>query len=324
MKSIAIVIPNYNGMKFLPGCLGSLRRQTDQDFETILIDNGSEDGSVSFVRREYPEVKVRAYHRNTGFCKAVNAGVRLSNTPYVLFLNNDVVCGERMVEELHRAIRSGKNVFSCCAKLVRMDDPSKLDDAGDYYSALGWAFAKGRGQSSALCTKEENVFACCGAAMICRRDILDRIGLLDERHFAYLEDIDLGYRAQIHGYANRLIPSAVVLHAGSGTSGSRHNAFKVRLSSRNSVWLVRKNMPPWQAAVNAPLLIAGTMIKFVYFSRKGLGREYAEGTVQGLRTLADLPGAPKGHTAQYLKIQLQLWRNCFLRLREGLGEVRGR
>jgi GT2 family glycosyltransferase len=130
-----------------------------------------------------------------------------------------------------------------------MYDPTRLDDAGDYYCALGWAFARGKGESSELYDREETVFACCGAAAIYRRDVLEKIGLFDERHFAYLEDMDIGYRAQIHGYVNRYIPSAVVYHAGSGTSGSRHNAFKVRLSARNSVWLVRKNMPLWQRIV---------------------------------------------------------------------------
>ena len=141
MKSITIVIPNYKGMKFLQGCLDSLREQTDQDFETVMIDNGSSDESVSYVRENYPEVKIRAYHRNTGFCAAVNAGIRLSRAPYVLLLNNDVVCGPDMVAQLHHAIARREDTFSCCAKLIQMYDPTKLDDAGDYYSALGWAFA---------------------------------------------------------------------------------------------------------------------------------------------------------------------------------------
>ena len=84
MKDITIVIPNLNGMRWLEGCLGSLRKQTDRDFETILIDNGSDDGSVDFVRERFPEVKVRAYHRNTGFCRAVNAGIRMSRLNILL------------------------------------------------------------------------------------------------------------------------------------------------------------------------------------------------------------------------------------------------
>ena len=316
MKSITVIIPNYNGMKFLEGCLSSLRAQTDRDFRTILIDNGSSDESVAWVRAHYPEVRIRAFHRNTGFCRAVNEGIRMSETPYVLLLNNDVVCGETMVEELHRAIRSDDRTFSCCAKLVQMSDPSRLDDAGDFYTALGWAFARGKGKDASLYTRPEPVFACCAAAAIYRRDILDEIGLFDERHFAYLEDIDIGYRARVFGYENRYVPSALVHHAGSGTSGSRHNAFKVRLSARNSVWLVRKNMPLWQILLNLPLLAAGYAVKLLYFTRLGLGGAYLKGLAEAVRGLGRIRPAPVGHTGAYLKIQLKLWSGCLMRLRE--------
>ena len=318
MKSITVIIPNYNGMKFLDGCLASLRSQTDRDFCTIMIDNGSSDGSVEWVRAHYPEVRIRAFHRNTGFCRAVNEGIRMSETPYVLLLNNDVVCGEAMVEELHRAIRGSDRIFSCCAKLVQMSDPSRLDDAGDFYTALGWAFARGKGKDASLYDRPGAVFACCAAAAIYRRDILDEIGLFDERHFAYLEDIDIGYRALVHGYENRYIPSAVVHHAGSGTSGSRHNDFNVRLSARNSIWLVRKNMPAWQILLNLPLLTAGCAVKQLYFARIGLGGAYLKGLAAALGALGRIESAPKGHTASYLRIQLRLWTGCLMRIREAL------
>ncbi len=320
MKSIAIVIPNYNGMRYLPGCLDSLREQTDRDFEIIMIDNGSTDESVPYVRAHYPEVRIRAYHRNTGFCAAVNAGIRMSSTPYVLLLNNDIVCNREMVGELHRAIQSSDTLFSCCAKMISMQDPSVIDDAGDLYCALGWAFARGKGASRSLYCREENVFSCCAAAAIYRREILDRIGLFDEKHFAYLEDLDIGYRARIQGYKNRYIPSAIVYHAGSATSGSRHNAFKVRLSARNSLWILRKNMPAWQILLNAPLLAAGYMVKAAYFTKKHLGKAYLQGLAEGLRGMGQVQQAPGGRLGTYLKIQLELWKNCFLRIFEGVRE----
>ena len=317
MKDITIVIPNLNGMRWLEGCLGSLRKQTDRDFETILIDNGSDDGSVDFVRARFPEVKVRAYHRNTGFCRAVNAGIRMSRSRYVLLLNNDTVCSERMVEELHRAMDADEKRFSCAAKMIRLSDPSVLDDAGDFYCALGWAFARGKGQDAGRYSGAQEIFACCAAAAIYRRSMLEETGLLDERHFAYLEDIDLGYRAQIFGFRNWYVPAAVVYHAGSATSGSAHNAFKVKLASRNSVYLIWKNMPGWQILLNAPFLAPGFAVKTLYFTRLGLGKEYVCGLARGL-SMCRGPGRvrfsehPKGN---YLRIQLQLWKNCWLRLK---------
>jgi GT2 family glycosyltransferase len=147
--------------------------------------------------------------------------------------------------------------------------------------------------------------------------MLEETGLLDERHFAYLEDIDLGYRAQIFGFRNWYVPAAVVYHAGSATSGSAHNAFKVKLASRNSVYLIWKNMPDWQILLNAPFLAPGFVVKTLYFTRLGLGKEYVRGLARGL-SMCRGPGRvrfsehPKGN---YLRIQLQLWKNCWLRLK---------
>ncbi len=316
MKSITIIIPNYNGMKYLEGCLDSLEHQTDRDFEVLMIDNGSQDGSVSWVREHYPHVKIRAYHRNTGFCHAVNTGIRLSRAEYVLLLNNDVVCDREMVRQLRQAMEDDANAFCCCAKLLQMSDPSKIDDAGDFFNAMGWAFARGKGRDASLYTEQEKVFACCAAAAIYRREMLEKTGLFDERHFAYLEDIDLGYRALRMGYENLYVPSAIVYHAGSGTSGSRHNEFKVRLSARNSVWLVKKNMPAWQIALNLPLLAAGCAVKWVYFLRKGLGKAYVDGLCKGLGGAGNFKGPDAGDVLVYLRIQARLYQGIYLRLCE--------
>ena len=146
--------------------------------------------------------------------------------------------------------------------------------------------------------------------------ILEKTGVFDERHFAYLEDIDIGYRAQRFGFENWFIPDAVVYHAGSATSGSRHNAFKVRLAARNSVWLVKKNMPALQAALNLPFLAAGCLIKWIYFSRKGLGKEYAGGIRQGLAGMGRLEGPPAEQYLACWKLQPQLLRGVIEQLLE--------
>ena len=314
MKSITIVIPNLNGMRFLEDCLKSLENQTDQDFEILMIDNGSEDGSVGWVREHYPRVRIRAYHRNTGFCRAVNAGIRLSRSEYVLLLNNDVVCDPDMVRCLHRAMELRPNAFSVCARLLQMSDPMKIDDAGDYYSALGWALARGKGRHRDRYMKEERVFACCAACALYRRSMLEKTGLFDERHFAYLEDIDIGYRAMRHGFENWYIPEAVVYHAGSATTGSRHNSFKVRLAARNSIFLVKKNMTPFQIVLNSPFLAAGFAVKWLFFLRKGLGRDYAAGLMQGLDGARAMEGPPPAQRGRCLKIQLWLWKGMAIQL----------
>ena len=143
-----------------------------------------------------------------------------------------------------------------------------------------------------------------------------QIGFFDENHFAYLEDIDIGYRAKRCGYHNMYLPRAKVYHAGSGTSGSRYNEFKVRYSSRNSVYLIYKNMPFLQILLNLPLLAAGFGIKFLFFLKKGMGREYAAGIKNGI----ELAGKYKKDSFDwkyfgcYVRIQLELWINTIKRL----------
>ncbi|MCD7955385.1 MAG: glycosyltransferase family 2 protein [Lachnospiraceae bacterium] len=316
MQTATIVIPNLNGKKYLGPCLDSLMRQTRRDFSVILIDNGSEDGSADFVSAHYPEVRIRRFGRNEGFCRAVNEGIRMSDTPYVILLNNDTVCEDTFVEELVRAMERSWNLFSCAAKMVQMRDPARMDNAGDYYCALGWAYALGKGKPADRYDCGREIFSACAAAAIYRREIFDEIGLFDETHFAYLEDTDVAYRARIAGYRNWYEPRAVVRHVGSATSGSLYNEFKIRYSSRNNIYLIYKNMPLAQIILNLPFLAAGFLIKMFFFARKGYLREY----VVGLGTGAALCSRDKKVRFQwknlpsYGRIQLELWGNMVRRI----------
>ena len=201
-----------------------------------------------------------------------------------------------------------------------MKHPELMDDGGDYYCALGWAFALGKGKPAFAFNRGRKIFASCAGAAIYRREALEKIGLFDERHFAYLEDIDIGYRARIHGYENRYVPEAVVYHLGSATSGSAHNAFKVSLASRNSVYLIWKNMPLPQILLNAPFLLAGFLIKGIFFARMGLGKEYAAGLAKGaaLCRQGEKTVFQRKNLKHYMQIQLELWYNMIRRLTDAL------
>ncbi|MDO4616814.1 MAG: glycosyltransferase family 2 protein [Lachnospiraceae bacterium] len=318
MKEVTIVIPNYNGMKYLKICLDALRRQTCQAFSVLLVDNGSQDESVAFVKENYPEAELLCLPENTGFCGAVNAGIRRVKTPYVLLLNNDTEVFPAFVEELLKGIKKHKKAFSATGKLIQYHDKTKIDDAGNYYCALGWAFARGKDQSVEKYEKEGKIFSSCAGAAVYRMDLLKKIGLFDEAHFAYLEDMDLGYRARVHGYENWYIPSAKVYHVGSGTTGSRYNTFKTGYSARNNIYLIYKNMPLLQILLNLPLLLAGFGIKGLFFTRKGLGGEYLSGLLKG----AALCSRRKNrkirfqwkYLGNYVRIQLELWINTVRRI----------
>ena len=190
MQEVSVIIPNYNGMAYLEGVLSSLEQQAFQNFETILVDNGSSDGSVAFVMGNFPWVHIVELPDNFGFSRAVNEGIYASRTPYVLLLNNDTEVDKNFVGEMLAAIKRHKKAFSCSARMICYHDRNKLDDAGNYYCALGWSFARGKGKNIDLYQKEEKIFSACGGAAIYRKKIMEKIGYFDEEHFAYLEDVE--------------------------------------------------------------------------------------------------------------------------------------
>lgn len=319
MAKTTVVIPNYNGIKYIDSCLGSLYKGSVRP-EVILVDNGSGDGSLSLVKEKYPSVKIIEFAENTGFSKAVNAGIRAARTEYVILLNNDTVAGGEMTARLEEAMDENPGIFSAGAKMISLHDKNKLDGAGDFYCALGWAYARGKDKPSESYGSPGRIFSACAGAAIYRRELFDKIGYFDENHFAYLEDIDVGYRANIYGYPNRYVPEAEVFHAGSAVSGSRHNGFKVRLSARNSIYLIYKNMPFLQIIINLPLLLAGYLVKFLFFSLKGMGGAYGKGLLEGIKLSASRAGRKNkvrfcmGNMKNYLWIQGQLWINIVRRL----------
>ena len=317
MQEVSVIIPNFNGMAYLDGVLSGLECQTVRNFEVILVDNGSSDGSCAFVASSYPWVHMIELPENFGFCKAVNEGIKASRAPYVLLLNNDIEVTPDFIEEMLAAIRRHKKAFSCAARMIQFHDRDRLDDAGNYYCALGWAYARGKGKDIHTYEKEEKIFASCAGAAIYRRKIFEKIGYFDEEHFAYLEDMDVGYRARINGYEIWYAPKAMVYHVGSGTSGSRYNHFKTRYSSRNNVYLIYKNMPLLQIILNLPFLIVGFGTKLLFFTLKGFGKEYLAGIKNGFQISKKDRKVPFKfrNLPNYLKIQVELWINIARRFR---------
>lgn len=313
---VSVIIPNFNGLAYLEGVLSSLERQSMKNFEVILVDNGSTDGSCAFVASQYSWVHIIELSENFGFSRAVNEGIRAARAPYVLLLNNDTEVEPDFLKEMVEGIQRHKKAFSCQAKMIQFHDRDKMDDGGNYYCALGWAFAEGKGKAAEHYDKEKKIFSSCAGAAIYRKKIFEKIGYFDDEHFAYLEDLDVGYRARIYGYENWYIPGAVVYHVGSGTSGSRYNQFKIRYSSRNNIYMIYKNMPLLQIILNLPFLLVGFGMKILFFCLKGYGREYLAGIKNGFQLSAKgrkVPLALK-HFPAYCKIQWELWVNIFRRI----------
>jgi hypothetical protein len=321
MSDVTIVIPNYNGISFLDACLRSVSELIEVSAEIIVVDNGSTDGSREFVKTHFPQCQLVCLDRNYGFCRAVNEGIRRANSPYVILLNNDTEVKPDFAAKLLEGIRKDKKRFSCAARMLKYQDHNLLDDAGDFYCALGWSLARGKDKPASRYEKEERIFSSCAGAAIYQKALVEKLGGFDEAHFAYLEDMDLSWRAKIHGYENWYIPKAEMFHMGSATSGSRYNSFKVVHSAGNNLYMIYKNMPFLQILLNSPLLLAGILIKYLFFVKKGFGREYREGLRRGLTLCREHPERRVrfriGQVFACLRIQMELWKNILLFLPGG-------
>ena len=293
---VTVIIPNYNGKKLLENCIQTLERQTCTDFKLLVVDNGSDDGSTEVTSSL--DLTMLALKENTGFCGAVNEGIRRADTPYVILLNNDTEPLPDYVGELLAAIKKSDRIFSAGAMMIDYHDRGRIDNAGDYYTAFGWAMARGKGKPLADFNRPCRVFSCCGGAVIYRTGLLREMGPFDERHFAYLEDVDMGYRAKIHGYINCYAPGARVYHVGSATTGTRYNEKKVFLAARNSMYLIYKNMPFLQLLINL-------------FLKKGFAGEYLRGIGAGITGCRECKKVRFSweNLGNYAVIQLALWGN---------------
>ena len=320
MCEVTIVIPNYKGKEYLFSCVKSLYEKDQTEKKILIIDNASNDGSIEEVVKEYPEVECVMLDKNYGFCRAVNIGIEKTDTAYVILLNNDTVIKDNYVKYLLDSIKKDPNIFSVEPKMIQYHDPSKIDSAGTYYNALGWAYAYGKDKSVKKYNNIRKIFAACGGASIYRKKVFEEIGMFDEKHFAYLEDIDVGFRAKIYGYKNVYCPSAMVYHVGSGTSGSRYNSFKVRLAARNNIYLNYKNMPWPQLLLNALPLGLGILVKYGFFKKIGFGKDYLDGLKEGVKTakLCKKVKYNRDHLKHYAAIEWELCTGTLLYIREFL------
>lgn len=268
---ISVVIPNWNGKKHLPLCLDSLKKQTYTHFETIVVDNGSEDGSVSFLESNYSGfVKIVQLDKNYGFDRGTNEGIKVSKGEYIATLNNDTEVHEDWLKELIKGLDCGDNVGMCASRILLYHDREIIDKAGHLMYPDG--LNKGRGsfkKDNGEFDRLEEVFFPDGCAGLYKREMLDQIGLFEEKFFAYGDDAELGFRARLFGWTCIYVPTAVVYHIHSATAGP-YSKMKIFLVERNRFWLALKLFP-------LPILLATpyyTLIRFFWhfisaFSKKG-------------------------------------------------------
>ena len=243
MPKVSVIIVNYNGLHLLKECLDSLRKQTFRDFEIILVDNASSDGSVDFVKSHYPDVKIIVNEENLGYGGGNNVGIKSSEGKYVVLLNNDTRVHNRWLEELVNVAERDYKIGMCASKILNYDNPEIIDNTGLLMYPDGLARGRGRLEKDrGQFDKQEEVFFPSGCAALYRREMLDEIGLFDEDFFLYLDDVDIGLRGRLAGWKCMYVPDAVVYHRYSATA-EPYSPLKAFLVERNRLWIVLKYFP---------------------------------------------------------------------------------
>ncbi|MFQ5872428.1 MAG: glycosyltransferase family 2 protein [Dehalococcoidia bacterium] len=253
-RRVSVVIPTWNGEELLPLVLGSLREQTFKDFEVVVVDNGSTDGSVRLLARDYPEVRVLDFDENLGFSAAVNAGIRATAGEYVALVNNDVELDPGWLWTMVTALDCESRAGFAASRIRRYWQRDTLESAGDCVSIS----PKGRGhgmQDGPRFDRPAWVTSASAAAAVYRRSLLEEIGLFNEDYFAYFEDVELGMRAQIAGYPCLYVPEAIAYHKGGETS-RRITDFRAFYGVRNVVQVYFTTFPPRYILRYLPRLVS--------------------------------------------------------------------
>jgi GT2 family glycosyltransferase len=266
---VSIVIVTWNGREYLEPCLTAVAAQEGIDAETILVDNGSSDGSAALVRERFPWVRIVSLTENHGFAGGNNAGVREARGRYVVLLNNDTVPEAGWLAALLRGREQGGPHTLASSRIVYMHDPRVIDSAGDGLLRWGGAFKRHHGASVDVATESAEVFGVCGAACVIPKRVFDELGGFDEDFFASHEDVDLSYRARLLGYPCRYVADAVVRHHGSATLG-RVSPFAVFHGQRNLEWMYFKNTPASLLLRTLPGHLVYTAAAALHFARAGL------------------------------------------------------
>lgn len=267
---VAIIIINWNGRQHLAACLPSLAGQSYRDFEIILVDNGSTDDSLAWVRSHFPQIRILENPSNQGFAAPNNQAIRASQGEFVVLLNNDTVADPAWLATLVAVADHDPAIGMVASKMLLAERPGTIDSAGIALdrSGLAWGIAAGQPDLPAPPGTVVDVFGASGGAALYRRSMLDEIGLFDEEFFAYLEDVDLAWRAQWAGWRAVYAADAVVYHHHSATS-NRVPHFKSRLLGRNKLWLLAKNYPFPQLLWYLPLIASYELMSLARTAYEG-------------------------------------------------------
>ena len=238
---ISIIVPNWNGIKFIGMCLDSLARSDFHSYEVIVVDNGSVDGSREMIEEKYPRVRLIKNRENMGFAVACNQGIKAAKGKYISLLNNDIEVESSWLTKLYEGMERHPECGMGTTKMMFLDQRDTFYNAGDLFHS--WSAGGGRGQGEkdiGQYDKEDYVFGACAGAGIYRREFFEQVGIFDEDFFIFAEDVDINMRGQLQGFKCVYLPEAKVYHIGTATVGLYSDRY-IYLCKRNDIFVLVRN-----------------------------------------------------------------------------------
>jgi GT2 family glycosyltransferase len=285
MTTISVIVLNFNGKHHLEKCISALAAQTYGDFEVIVVDNASSDGSVDYLEAQFPWVVIVKNEKNLGFAAGINSGIKHAQGDYILTLNNDTYADKHFLERIIEPMHSYADVGMCACKMLFLD--GRINSTGICLSRSAAAWDRGMLEpDTGQYNTQEEVFGPCAGAALYRKEMLDEIGLFDEDFFLYLEDVDLAFRGRLAGWRCIYVPQAKVYHYHGGTTGFGSD-LSVYYGNRNVIWYAIKDFPRGLLITSLPFILARNLAVIPYYALHGKGRIILKSKLDALM------GAPK-------------------------------
>lgn len=264
---ISISVVNYNGEVFLPAFFASLFKQTYSNFEVIFVDNNSSDGSIDYVKKNFPQVKVIENKDNSGYAEGNNIGLRHSKGDYILILNNDTILKEDLIEKLLQAFSEIPNLGAVQPMVHLMNTPEKLDACGSFWTSTGFNYHYGIYKSAdlPLYNKSFPVYGIKGMCMMIPREAIEKVGLFDADFWCYFEETDFCHRLLLAGYECWYYPKTYILHYLGGSSKKKKSSFIQFHSFKNRLCSYLKNLGPVELMKTLPVYFVFNIVWSVAF-----------------------------------------------------------
>ncbi len=285
---VSVVIPNWNGIKFVGMCLDSMAHSTFKDFEVIVVDNGSTDGSRELIEEKYPHVRLIKLPENMGFARACNEGIKASDAEYICLLNNDIEIDPDWLGELVEGMERHPECGMGTTKMMFLDERDVFYNTGDLFHA--WSAGGGRGQGekdAGQYDREEYVFGACAGAGIYRRELFENVGIFDEDFFIFAEDVDLNMRSQLQGMKCVYLPKAKVYHIGTATVGLYSDRY-VYLCKRNDIFVLIRNYSLKMYFKYLWTILKHQFGDIKYFTSRGQGLVLLKSKIDALKMLSPM------------------------------------